>query len=109
MDLKEIEKEVNRQAAIDCFKILLIGAVITAGLIFGLIAAGNCSIHKSERELIEKVHSYNTITVNGEVFETSEVVNIDIQVNYYANDTMIFSMSDGTEIAAPEGSWTLKK
>lgn len=109
MDLKEIEKEVNRQATIECLKIFLIGIVVIVGLISGLIIIGNYSDHKSERELSEKVHSYNTITVNGEVFETSEIVNIDIQVNYYANDTIIFSMSDGTVIAAQEGGWTLKK
>ena len=109
MDWREIEREADRQAKIECLKILIIGAIIAAGLIFGLIATGTYFHYKSERELSEKIHSYNTITVNGEVFETSKIVNIDIQDQYNANDTVIFSMFDGTEVEVQEGNWTLKK
>ena len=109
MNWEEIEKEADRQAKIECLKILIISVIIAAGLIFGLIATGVYFHHKSEKELSEKVHSYNTITVNGEVFETSKIVNIVIQEQYNANDTVIFSMSDGTEVEIQEGSWTLKK
>ena len=109
MDWKEIEKEADRQAKIETLKILIIGAIIVAGLIFGLIATGVYFHHQSEKELSKKIHSYNTITVNGEVFETNKIVNIVIQEQYNANDTVIFSMSDGTEVEVQEGSWILKK
>lgn len=109
MDWKEIEKEANRQAKIESLKIFLIGFIIIVALIFSIIAIGAYSEHKSERELNEKIHSYSTISVNGEVFETSEIVDIDVKDNYYANNTVTFSMSDGTMIETQEGSWTLKK
>lgn len=109
MDWKEIEKEADKQAKIECLKIFLIGFIIIAVFIFSLIAIGAYSEHKSKKELTEKIHSYNTITVNGEVFETSEIVDIDVKDNYYANNTVTFSMSDGTMVEAQEGSWTLKK
>jgi hypothetical protein len=109
MEWREIEKEADRQAKIETLKILIIGIIFMASFIFGLIVTGVYFHYKSERELSEKIHSYNTITVNGEVFETSKIVNIDIQDQYNANDTVIFSMSDGTEVEVQEGSWTLKK
>lgn len=108
MTWKEIEKEANKQSAIACLKVLIIGAIITAGLVFGLIAIGAYSEHQSEEELSKKIHSYNTITLNGEVFETGKITVVDIQPHYYANNTVIFSMSDGTEVEVQEGNWTLK-
>lgn len=38
-----------------------------------------------------------------------EIVDIDVKNNYNANNTVIFSMSDGTEVEVQEGSWILKK
>lgn len=109
MDWKEIEKEADRQAKIETLKIFIIGVIFIASFIFGVITTGTYFQHKSERELREKIYSYNTITVNGEVFKTSEIINIDVQEHYNANNTVIFSMSDGTEVEIQEGSWTLKK
>ena len=108
MTWKEIEREANKESAIAALKVLIVGAIITAGLVFGLIAIGAHSEHKSEMELSKKVHSYNTITLNGEVFETGKITEVDIQPHYYANNTVIFSMSDGTEVEVQEGNWTLK-
>ena len=109
MDWRKIEKEANKESAIAALKVLIVGAIITAGLVFGLIAIGAHSEHKSERKLSEKIHSYNTITLNGEVFETSKITEVDIQPHYYANNTVIFSMSDGTEVEVQMGNWTLKR
>ena len=108
MTWKEIEKEANKEAAIAGLKVLIIGIIIATGIVFGLIAIGARSEHKSEIKLSEKIHSYNTITLNGEVFETSKITEVDIQPHYYANNTVIFSMSDGTEVEVQEGNWTLK-
>lgn len=108
MTWKEIEKEANRQSAIAALKVLFISMIVVAGLIFSLITIGTYLEHKSEKELSEKIHSYNTITLNGEVFETKQMINVDIQSHPYANNTVIFSMSDGTEVEVQEGNWTLK-
>lgn len=108
MTWKEIEEEANRQSAIAGLKTLLIITIIAVGLVFSIIAIGIYSEHKSERELSKKVHSYNTITLNSEIFETSKIVDVDIHPHYYANNTVIFSMSDGTEVEVQEGNWTLK-
>lgn len=108
MTWKEIEKEANKEAAIAALKVLIVGIIIATGIVFGLIALGARSEHKSEMQLSKKIHSYNTITLNGEVFETSKITEVDIKPHQYANNTVIFSMSDGTEVEVQEGNWTLK-
>ena len=85
--------------------VVIIGLVI---FIFFLKGIEDDSEQKEIKELNTEIHSYSTIIVNGEAYNTDKIINAEIEYVYRANDIMIFTLSDGTKIYAQEGTYTLK-
>lgn len=84
--------------------------VIIALIIFIFFVRGieNDSEQREISALNTEIHSYSTIVVNGETYDTDKIINAEIEYVYRANDIVIFTLSDGTKIYAQEGTYTLK-
>jgi hypothetical protein len=99
---------MDKNDVIDGLKTLLIITGMLTVIIVIVCLICNSAEAKDEKELSNKIHSYKTITVNGEVFDTDNILDVDIHKRSYENDTVTFAMKDGTEVEVQIGNWTLK-
>lgn len=87
------------------------GIVVMAALVIFILfvrSIENDSEQKEKSALNTEIHSYSTIVVNGETYDTDKIIDAEIDYVYRANDIIIFTLSDGTKIYAQEGTYTLK-
>lgn len=81
--------------------IVLIMSAIVLGLVF---LTTNCNNNNGETEYQNMIDTYETFTVNGETFNTSDVVDVDYGTRFYESDNITFYMKDGSKITAQQGT-----
>lgn len=71
----------------------------------------SCENNYGESKYQSLINYYATFTVNGESYNTEDVVDVDYSTRAYATDTIIFTMKDGSRIETKEGniSWHKEK
>lgn len=79
--------------------------VMLAAIVIGIvILLVNCTNNYGESKYQSLIDHYVTFTVNGENYNTEDVVDVDYSTHTYATDTIIFTMKDGSRIETKEGS-----
>ena len=68
----------------------------------------SCDENKRISEITTKLNQYNSIVVNGETYDTDNIVHVDIEQKSYASDIVVLKFEDGTLVEVPEGNYTFK-
>lgn len=68
----------------------------------------SCDENKRISEITTKINQYNSIVVNGETYDTDNIVHVDIEQKSYASDIVVLKFEDGTLVEVPEGNYTFK-
>lgn len=64
--------------------------------------------NKRISEITTKLNQYSSIVVNGETYDTDNIVHVDIEPKSYAPDIVVLKFEDGTLVEVPEGNYTFK-
>lgn len=64
--------------------------------------------NKRISEITTKLNQYSSIVVNGEIYDTDNIVHVDIEPKSYAPDIIVLKFEDGTLVEIPEGNYTFK-
>ncbi len=64
--------------------------------------------YRTEKSLWNKIHSYDTIIINCEEYNTQDIIEIAAKSSPDKDDITIFKMKDGTEITVTGENWTFK-
>jgi len=64
--------------------------------------------YRTEKSLWNKIHSYDTIIINCEEYNTQDIIEISAKSSPDKDDITIFKMKDGTEITVTGENWTFK-
>lgn len=70
--------------------------------------SSSCDENKKNSEITAKLNQYNSIVVNGETYDTDNIVYVDIEPKSYAPDIVVLKFEDGTLVEVPEGNYTFK-
>lgn len=78
---------------------------IAIGLLVGAIKwKGN----SNEKDFMTEISSYETISINGEDYNTDEVTSVTSHVGIYEEDAYEIVLKDGTKIYFSANGYTLK-
>jgi uncharacterized membrane protein YjfL (UPF0719 family) len=89
-----------------CGLIVYFAAVIIL-VVFAFIYS-SCDENKRISEITTKINQYNSIVVNGETYDTDNIVHVNIEPKSYAPDIVVLRFEDGTLVEVPEGNYTFK-
>lgn len=78
---------------------------IAVGLLVGAI---KWKANKNEKEFMTEISSYETISINGEDYNTDEVTSVTSHPGVYEEDAYEIILKDGTKIYFSANGYTLK-
>lgn len=78
---------------------------IAVGLLVGSI---KWKANKNEKEFMTEISSYETISINGEDYNTDEVTSVTSHPGVYEEDAYEIILKDGTKIHFSANGYTLK-
>lgn len=85
------------------FYLLMIVMIVVFAFVYS-----SCDENKRISEITTKINQYNSIVVNGETYDTDNIVHVDIEPKSYASDIVVLKFEDGTLVEVPEGNYTFK-
>ena len=83
----------------------LITIVICVLLIIGL---AKWNAYSSEAVFRNEISQYTTLVVNGEEYNTEDIVNVDCIAGFYQEDKFTITLKDGTKVFFLENTYTLR-
>lgn len=89
------------------FGLIIYLLTIVIIVVFAFIYS-SCDENKRISEITTKLNQYNSIVVNGETYDTDNIVHVDIEPKSYAPDIVVLKFEDGTLVEVPEGNYTFK-
>lgn len=89
------------------FGLIIYLAAIIIIVVFPFVYS-SCDENKRISEITTKLNQYNSIVVNGETYDTDNIVHVDIEQKSYAPDIVVLKFEDGTLVEVPEGNYTFK-
>lgn len=84
---------------------VLILFVVCIGVLLGVI---KLKANSNEKDFMTEISSYETISINGENYDTDEVVTVTSHVGIYEEDAYEIILKDGTKIYFSANGYTLK-
>lgn len=84
---------------------VLILFVVSIGILLGVI---KLKANSNEKDFMTEISSYETISINGENYDTDEVVTVTSHVGIYEEDAYEIILKDGTKIYFSANGYTLK-
>ena len=79
--------------------------VVCVGILLGII---KLKANSNEKDFMTEISSYETISINGENYDTDEVVTVTSHVGIYEEDAYEIILKDGTKIYFSANGYTLK-
>ena len=87
------------------FAAVLILFVVSIGILLGVI---KLKANSNEKDFMTEISSYETISINGENYDTDDVVTVTSHVGIYEEDAYEIILKDGTKIYFSANGYTLK-
>ena len=87
------------------FIAVLVLFVVCIGILIGII---KLKANSNEKDFMTEISSYETISINGENYDTDEVVTVTSHVGIYEEDAYEIVLKDGTKIYFSANGYTLK-
>lgn len=87
------------------FIAVLVLFVVCMGILIGII---KLKANSNEKDFMTEISSYETISINGENYDTDEVVTVTSHVGIYEEDAYEIILKDGTKIYFSANGYTLK-
>lgn len=87
------------------FVAVIILFVVCIGILIGVI---KLKANSNEKDFMTEISSYETISINGEDYDTDEVVTVTSHVGIYEEDAYEIILKDGTKIYFSANGYTLK-
>ena len=87
------------------FIAVLVLFVACIGILLGII---KLKANSNEKDFMTEISSYETISINGESYDTDEVVTVTSHVGIYEEDAYEIILKDGTKICFSANGYTLK-
>lgn len=79
--------------------------IVCIGILLGII---KLKANSNEKDFMTEISSYETISINGENYDTDEVVTVTSHVGIYEEDAYEIILKDGTKIYFSANGYTLK-
>lgn len=89
------------------FGLIIYSATIIIIVVFAFVYS-SYDENKRISEITTKLNQYNSIVVNGEKYDTDNIVHVNIEPKSYASDIVVLKFEDGTLVEVPEGNYTFK-
>lgn len=91
----------------------MLHSVVTAIIIFALFlfvvfSMFSCINRQEEKEFLDEVSRYDIIVVNGEEYETKDIVSVDIHEGGYSPDIIEMELTNGTYVKFTVDNYSLK-
>lgn len=87
------------------FIAVIILFIVCIGILLGII---KLKANSNEKDFMTEISSYETISINGENYDTDEVVTVTSHVGIYEEDAYEIILKDGTKIYFSANGYTLK-
>lgn len=87
------------------FIAVLILFVVCIGILLGVI---KLKANSNEKDFMTEISSYETISINGEDYNTDEVTTVTSHPGIYEEDAYEIILKDGTKIYFSANGYTLK-
>jgi hypothetical protein len=92
----------------EIFQSVVATIILIALGLFLMFSLVSCNLRQEEKEFLDEVSRYDIIVVNGEEYETKNIVSVDIHEGGYSPDIIEIELTDGTYVKFPEDTYTLK-
>lgn len=92
----------------EMFYSLVTTIIIVALFLFVVFSMFSCINRQEEKEFLDEVSRYDIIVVNGEEYETKDIVSVEIHEGGYSPDIIEIELTDGTYVKFPVDTYTLK-
>ena len=92
----------------ELFYSVVITIIVVVLFLFLLFSLVSCNLRQEEREFLDEVSKYDTIVVNGEEYETKDIVSVKIHDQGYASDMIEMELTNGTKVKFPKDTYSLK-
>lgn len=79
--------------------------VVCIGILLGTI---KLKANSNEKDFMTEISSYETISINGENYDTDEVVTVTSHIGIHEEDAYEIILKDGTKIYFSANGYTLK-
>lgn len=87
------------------FVAVIILFIVCIGILLGIV---KLKANSNEKDFMTEISSYETISINGENYDTDEVVTVTSHVGIYEEDAYEIILKDGTKIYFSANGYTLK-
>jgi len=87
------------------FVAVIILFIVCIGILLGIV---KLKANSNEKDFMTEISSYETISINGEDYDTDEVVTVTSRVGIYEEDAYEIILKDGTKIYFSANGYTLK-
>lgn len=92
----------------ETFYSLVTTIIIIALFLFLVFIMFSCTNRQQEKVFLDEVSRYDIIVVNGEEYETKDIVSVEIHEGGYSPDIVEVELTDGTYVKFPVDTYTLK-
>lgn len=83
----------------------LVVIVVCILLLVGLV---ELDAHSTEAVFRNDISQYTTLVVNGEEYNTEDIVSVECNATIYQEDKLIITLKDGTKVFFLENTYTLR-
>ena len=87
------------------FVAVIVLFVVSIGILLGVI---KLKANSNEKDFMAEISSYETISINGENYDTDEVITVTSHVGICEEDAYEIILKDGTKIYFSANGYTLK-
>ena len=82
---------------------------IIAACILGLLVCVHIDVKHGEKDFQEKLNTYSIIVINGNDYNTKDIVDYDVHPRAYTSDMIEVTFKDGSKLYFPNDDYGLKK
>ena len=82
--------------------------IVVALFLFTVFSMFSCIVRQEEKEFLDEVSRYDIIVVNGEEYETKDIVSVDIHEGGYSPDIIEMELTNGTYVKFTVDNYSLK-
>lgn len=82
--------------------------IIVFLFLFTVFSMFSCINRQEEKEFLDEVSRYDIIVVNGEEYETKDIVSVDIHEGGYSPDIIEMELTNGTYVKFTVDNYSLK-
>lgn len=83
-------------------------SIIAVGILAILVCV-NIDVKHGEKDFQEKLNTYSVIVINGNDYNTKDIVDYEIHARAYTSDMIEVTFKDGSKLFFPNDDYGLKK